>query len=139
MNEEELEPKELAPAPINVARASTPELHKTAISSKNSTTMTKEMLNRDKKYIVTINSTEKDKGAVKVGINGYIYNIPRDKPVTVPYSVVKALEEAKIKEYHVKLDFKGGDKPAITSQEVSRFGFSSAPAPEPEKAEGKKA
>ena len=139
MKEEELEPKELEPAPINVARASNKELHNTPISSKNSSTITKEMLKREKRIILTINSTEKDKGAVFVGINGHAYNIPRDKPVEVPESVVAALKEAKIKEYHIKLDFKGGDKPDVTTQEVSRFGFSSSPAPEPEKADIKKA
>lgn len=133
MKEEELEPKELEPAPINTARASNKELHSAPIGSKNSSTITKEMLSREKKYILTINSTEKDKGAVFVGINGHAYNIPRDIPVTVPYSVVEALKEAKIKEFHVKLDPKGNDKPDISSQEVSRFGFSSAPVPEPEK------
>lgn len=139
MKEEELEPKELEPAPINVARATNKELHNTPISSKNSSTMTKEMLKREKRYILTINSTEKDKGAVFVGINGHAYNIPRDTPVSVPESVIECLKEAKIKEYHIKLDLKGGDKPDVTTQEVSRFGFSSAPAPEPEKVETKKA
>ena len=61
----------------------------------------------------------------------------RDLSKVKAFTVIQ--KEAKIKEYHIKLDFKGGDKPDVTTQEVSRFGFSSSPAPEPEKADPKKA
>ena len=54
----------------------------------------KDQLDAQKKYKILIPSTELDREDVKVGVSGYVYQIQRDKPVDVPESVVKILQQA---------------------------------------------
>ena len=130
MPEEELE--ELPAAPVNLNKVPTAELKNIPMASNSAASVTKELLGREKMVLLKINSTEKDKKAQFVGINGHTYLIPRDKYVKVPVSVVAALEEAKITEYHVKSDPSGNaDGAEVTSSEVSRFGISTKPVEEP--------
>jgi hypothetical protein len=63
---------------------------------------TKEILDKQKKYKILIPSTEADKSAIQVAINGYAYNIPRDKVVELPESVIDILNNAAYTTYDVK-------------------------------------
>lgn len=51
--------------------------------------------------ILTVFSSNEDGGtnAVPVGINGYLYQIPRDKPFKVPTEVVEVLRQAVVTTY----------------------------------------
>jgi len=130
-NEDELEPAPVAPAPLNLAKATTSELKKTPITTTNADSVTRELVKRDKMVMLKIQSTERDKHAVFVGINGRNWNIPRDTWVKVPSCVVATLEEAKITQYAVMADPKQKDHAEIESNEVSRFGMSTKPVDEP--------
>lgn len=127
--------------PVNVKKASTQELKATPLGTSNVESVTRELLARDKKVMLKINSTERDKHAVFVGVNGRAFNIPRDTWVTVPAAVVKILENSKTMEYHVKADPKtAGERASLNPQEVSRFAFSVKPVETPApsgKSEGK--
>lgn len=63
-------------------------------SEKNETQQIKEQLDAQKKYKIMVPSTEIDREDIKIGICGYTYVIQRDKPVDVPESVVKVLQDA---------------------------------------------
>lgn len=117
--------EDLDETPVNVAKAPTKELHQMPITDRNNITMTKEMLRREKKVRIKISSTERDKHAVCVGLNGHVYQIPRDKWFDVPGAVLAVLEEAQITDYSVELE--GPNRGKVTVSEVSRFGVQSKP------------
>lgn len=122
------ETEEIEEAPINATKAPTKELQQMPITHKNNITITKEMLKREKKVMIKIASTERDKHSVKVGLNGHTYLIPRDKWFAVPGAVLALLEEAHITEYSVELE--GPNRGQVTSSEVQRFGVQSRPVEE---------
>jgi hypothetical protein len=66
---------------------------------------------------ITIHPTSEEGGgdAVPVSINGYMYQIPRGKPVAVPVEVVEILRNAKTTHYTAK---EGGGS---VSRESHRF------------------
>lgn len=85
---------------------------------------TRKILARQDKRVIMIPSSEKDKDAVPVGINGYVYNIPRDKWVEVPDSVCEVLENASITAYTQKKREEGEGNELIAT-DVRRFPFQS--------------
>lgn len=127
------------PEPVNVTKKTTEQLQKLALTSENNSAVTRELLKRDGRVQLKISSTERDKHAVTVTINGYLYNIPRDKWVVVPTAVIEVLDHASITEYTVKMDSKGASHAEIEQSEVNRFSMSTkpvepvAPAPAPGK------
>jgi len=123
-------PKVEAP-PVNIKKASIQELKDTTITSNNVDTVTRELLRRDTMVMLKINSTERDKHAVFVGLNGRCFNIPRDQWVKVPAAIAGVLDEAKITEYHVKMDPTKHDQAEVTPHEVQRFATSTKPVEEP--------
>lgn len=138
MNEEDIT---LPVTPVNINKVPGAELKNMPMTSIGAITITKEILKRDHKVMVKINSTERDKSPVFVGINGHAYNIPRDKWFSVPYSVIGVLETAKMTQYSVKADPNKSDQAEIQADEVSRFSVSTkpveAPAPAPAAAQSK--
>ena len=84
----------------------------------------REVVSKQKKYKIMIPSTEREKDAVQVGINGYVYNIPRDKTVEVPEAVIEVLNNAVYTVYTQKKRDEGeGDE--WISNEVRRFAYQS--------------
>lgn len=73
-----------------------------------------------KKRTVTVHATDGDGGndAVKLGINGYTYQIPRGIPCEVPDEVIQVLENAKT----TIMSF--GQGGAVVERTVPRFAFS---------------
>lgn len=63
------------------------------------TKQVKAQLDAQKKYKILIPSTELDREDVKVGVCGYVYQIQRDKPVSIPESVLKVLQQAIVTSY----------------------------------------
>jgi len=134
MNEKEMDDpiKETKPNP---SRATTQELKNIPIGSANSQSVTKEILKRSPQVMLRIASTERDKHAQFVSINGVAYNIPRDTWVKVPREVVTTLEEAMITEYEVKADPTKSENATVSSSEVARFSMQTKPVEEPAKPE----
>jgi len=131
-NEEALEPAPVNAAPVNLAKSTPAQMKNTPINSSNSSSLTKEMLKREKKVMIKISSTERDKSAVFVAVNGVNRLIPRDKWFPIEPCFISALEEAKITEYSVKVDPNGSAEQAqVTTQEVGRFAISTKPVDEP--------
>jgi len=60
--------------------------------------------------------------AVPIGINGYLYQVPRDKPFKVPTEVVHVLREA------VTTSFVNDGKGGISERSRPRYQFSAVPA-----------
>jgi hypothetical protein len=87
-------------------------------------TDTREELKKQKKHRIMIPSTEKDKDPVQVGINGYVYNIPRDTEVEVPAGVLEVLENAVMKSYTVRKR-EVGEGNELVGQDVRRFPYQS--------------
>ena len=83
---------------------------------------TRRVLRAQKKRKIVIPSTEREKEAVVVSINGYVYNIPRDKEVEVPEGVIEVLRNARIKSYSVRKREEGEGNELI-EQEVARVPF----------------
>lgn len=77
-----------------------------------------------KMEIITIYSSRDDGGtdAVPVGINGYAYQIPRDKPFKIPTEVAQILRDA------VGVTYVPGPGGTNTERQQPRFAFTSAPA-----------
>lgn len=74
-----------------------------------------------KKKTITIHTSEADGGhdAVSIGLNGYMYQVPRGMPVEVPEELVFILENAKTTTFHPT------GKPGEFTERVSnRFAFS---------------
>jgi hypothetical protein len=76
-------------------------------------------LSGDKKTI-TIHTSEADGGqdAVPIGLNGYMYQVPRGVPVEVPTEIVKILENARTSTFHPTKD---GE---LVERVHNRFAFS---------------
>lgn len=55
-----------------------------------------------KKKAITIHTSEADGGhdAVPIGLNGYMYQVPRGMPVDVPEELVQILENARVTTFH---------------------------------------
>lgn len=132
MSNEHPQTEDIEETPVNVTKAPTRDLHQTPITNKNNITITKEMLRREKKVRIKIASTERDKHAVKVGLNGHTYLIPRDKWWDVPGAVLSVLDEAMITDYSVELE--GPNRGKVNISEVSRFAVQSRPVEESETA-----
>lgn len=140
-----MEEMELTAPKVDLKKAPNAQLNATPITPENSTTLTKEMLNRQKKYRIKVASTEREKHPVKVSINGYMYLFPRDKWVVVPEAVKATLDEAQIKDYSVELE--GPERGKVTATDVNRFSYqaeevkqeapAAAPAKPAEPAKGK--
>lgn len=121
---EEIMEEGIKPVGINMEKATIDDLKKIPLNSGNALSVTKSILKKEEKIRIKINSTERDKSAVFVGINGHAYNIPRDTWVEVPKSVLSALNNAVVREYHVNLDAKKDDE-KISTTETQRFGVNS--------------
>ena len=74
--------------------------------------------------MLTVYSTNDEGGsnAVPIGINGYLYQVPRDKPFKVPTEVVAVLREA------VTTSYVAGEKGALVERNRPRYQFSAVPA-----------
>lgn len=73
-----------------------------------------------KKKTITIHTSEVEGGhdAVPIGLNGYMYQVPRGMPVEVPEELVSILENAKVSTYHPSKDGQ------IVERVSNRFAFS---------------
>lgn len=111
---------ELTKVPVNTKKATPDELRKVSLNSTNNDSVTKKILSSESRFKITISSTEKEKEAVIVGINGVFYNIPRDKEVEVPASVVHAIKNAITYTYRV-IEDKGEDSAKVIEQPVARI------------------
>lgn len=131
LNEDIVDIPEVVKPPVNIAKTSTQDLKATALTSTNSDTITRELVKRDEQVMIKITSTERDKSAVFVGLNGRGYNIPRDIWVKVPKAILGILDSAKITEYRVSADPKSNETASRTATEVSRFAVSSKPVEAP--------
>jgi hypothetical protein len=94
------------------------------------TEKTKKELHKSKHCYLTIHSTENEKFSVPVGINGYVYNIPRDKQVIVPMQVVQVLRDAVVDDFVQEKDKSGVS--TIKATTYNRIPFSSATLTEEE-------
>lgn len=81
-----------------------------------------EELHGQKKIKIMIASTERDKEAVTVGVNGYHYNIPRDQWVEVPESVIEVLNNSKMTTYTQKKR-EAGEGNEMVAVDVARFPY----------------
>ncbi|MFA5027039.1 MAG: hypothetical protein WC713_04135 [Candidatus Methylomirabilota bacterium] len=131
LNEDILDVPAVEKPPVNIAKTSTQDLKATALTSSNSDTITRELVKRDEQVMIKITSTERDKSAVFVGLNGRGYNIPRDIWVKVPKAILGILDTAKITEYRVSADPKSNETASRTATDVSRFAVSSKPVESP--------
>lgn len=87
-----------------------------------------DVLKKQKKVRIMIPSSEKERDAVQVGVNGYIYNIPRDVEVDVPEAVIEVLNNAKITSYSLKPRTEGEGNEMVP-QEVRRIPYQTVSAP----------
>lgn len=58
---------------------------------------------RKERVIIAKDPLNKDDNYVVVGINGYNYQIEREKPVELPISVIRLLEQSHSPSYNVRL------------------------------------
>lgn len=74
-----------------------------------------------KKRTITIHTSEADGGheAVPIGLNGYMYQVPRGMPVEVPAELVSILENAKVTTFHP-----GPKAGEFVERTSNRFAFS---------------
>lgn len=89
----------------------------------------KSSLRGQPKYHLLVNSEDGPGGqeAVEVSVNGYLFRIPRDKWVVVPYPVVEVLNNA----VNTRLERKGTDeigRPILEERHARRYSFQSMPA-----------
>lgn len=77
-----------------------------------------------KMEVITIHSSSDEGGAdaVPVGLNGYAYQIPRDKPIKIPTEVAQILRDA------VTTTYKPGPGGTQVERSTPRYAFSSVPA-----------
>ncbi len=75
-----------------------------------------------KKKTVTIHESDAEGGrdAVAIGLNGYMYQVPRGIPVEVPEELVSILENAKTSTYHPA----GPGTTELIERVFNRFAFS---------------
>src|SRR3989338_3861392 len=102
----------------------------------------KEALEKQQKVRIMIPSSEKERDAVQVGVNGYVFNIPRDVEVEVPEAVIEVLNNAKITSYTLKPRTEGEGNEMV-AQDVRRIPYQTVSAPPPDtsirgEAEGRK-
>jgi hypothetical protein len=73
-----------------------------------------------KKKTITIHTSDSEGGhdAVPIGLNGYMYQVPRGVPVEVPEELVFILENAKTSTYHP------GKDSQLIERVSNRFAFS---------------
>lgn len=83
-----------------------------------------ETLKAQRKLKIVISSTETQKEDVKVGVNGHVYQIPRDVECEVPEAVVTALENAKITMYRQQKRADGEEGMEMIPYDVARFPMS---------------
>lgn len=74
--------------------------------------------------MLTVFSSSEEGGsnAVPVGINGYLYQIPRDKPFKVPTEVVHVLRES------VTTVYSRNSQGEVVASDRPRYAFSAVPA-----------
>lgn len=74
-----------------------------------------------KKKTITIHTSESEGGheAVPIGLNGYMYQVPRGTPVEVPEELVGILENAKVTTFHP-----GAKAAEFVERTSNRFAFS---------------
>ena len=85
---------------------------------------------RDRKmYRLTLNSDDKPGGdsPLPVGVNGYVWTIPRDVEVEVPESVIDVLNDA-VFTVMEKVGEDDEGRPVYKDRNVKRFSFSAVPA-----------
>jgi len=90
-------------------------------TSASSVSNTKEIQSKERRFIIKISATEKDKNAVPVGINGHVFLIPRDIESEVPMSVLNALNECV--ETHIFMVEGGVDGQKKEERNVMRFPY----------------
>lgn len=75
-----------------------------------------------KKKTITIHVSDAENGqeAVPIGLNGYMYQVPRGIPVEVPAELVNILENAKVSTYHPV----GGGSTELVERIHNRFAYS---------------
>lgn len=75
-----------------------------------------------KKKTITIHTSDSEGGhdAVPIGLNGYMYQVPRGLPVEVPIELVYILENAKTSTYHPA----GSGSTELIERVSNRFAFS---------------
>ena len=73
-----------------------------------------------KKLTITIHASELENGhdAVPIGLNGYMYQVPRGIPVEVPEELVGILKNAQTTSYHP------GRDGTLIERTTNRFAFS---------------
>ena len=113
---------ELSEVKVDEKKASVESLKQVPQGSANSNSITKKILDADRKVKLMIPASEKEKSAVFVSVNGVAFNIPRNQWVEVPYSIVAVLENAKCTEYTVQ-ELKGSDSAIVSATDVSRIPF----------------
>ena len=128
-NDSPIEDTELSAPPVNLAKASDKEIRNIPLTSTNAQAVTAEMVKRDGMVMIKINSTDRDKHAVPIGLNGKIWNVPRDIWTKVPAALMGILDNAKIREYTVKADPTKSSQAEVTTNDVARFAVSSKSAP----------
>ena len=104
----QLQKQELAPA-------SRPNTSASSVSN------TKEIQSKERRFVIKISATERDKNAVPVGINGHVFLIPRDIESEVPMSVIHALDECV--ETHIFMVEGGVDGQKKEERNVMRFPY----------------
>jgi len=79
-------------------------------------------------YRLTLNSDDKPGGdsPLPVGVNGYVWTIPRDMEVEVPESVVDVLKDA-VFTVMEKVGEDDEGRPVYKERDVKRFSFSAVP------------
>jgi hypothetical protein len=78
-------------------------------------------LRRQKKYVLTVNSTETDSAPVPLGCNGAHYLIKRDTEVLVPKGIINVLERSRVGN---AVQETVGDVVVTRFQSTKRFSFS---------------
>lgn len=75
-----------------------------------------------KKKTITIHTSDSEGGhdAVPIGLNGYMYQVPRGMPVEVPVELVHILENARTSTYHPA----GQGSTELIERVSNRFAFS---------------
>lgn len=75
-----------------------------------------------KKKTITIHTSDAEGGhdAVPIGLNGYMYQVPRGMPVEVPEELVEILQNAKTSTYHPA----GNGSTELIERVNNRFAFS---------------
>ena len=125
MNETDID--EVQETKLNYEKMSVEELRKVPVTSHNSATLTRLILNKQPKVEINIPATEKDKKKVFLAINGHNYHIPRGKWVAVPQDVAKLLERMIQKTYRTSERKDEDGRAQIEENTIPRFGYQTRP------------